>query len=153
RKEPLRAKLRSLQVVLKMLVGSPKISKDIDGNWVKKSAFAGKGFSENECRSCESTPTLHPKKTAPGRWQGILRFVGPLRPSGPDCYDSQKCLTRLWIPGLYPTYLPSGILSLPSWITAWSCGNVRNILQRQFDVQGASGQPLTNYLTLHIPSK
>ncbi|KAF9984018.1 hypothetical protein BGZ65_001108, partial [Modicella reniformis] len=49
-KEPSRAKLQSLQAILKMLIESPKITNDINSDWVKKSAFAGNDFSDHECQ-------------------------------------------------------------------------------------------------------
>lgn len=49
-KEPSRARLRSLEAVLKMLIESPSINSTIDANYVGKQAHKGQTFTQQECR-------------------------------------------------------------------------------------------------------
>ncbi|KAF9079725.1 hypothetical protein BGX27_006042, partial [Mortierella sp. AM989] len=48
-KEPSRAKLRSLQAVLKVLLESANIHEAIDRSWVKKTGFKDNKFTDEEC--------------------------------------------------------------------------------------------------------
>ncbi|KAF9974237.1 hypothetical protein BGZ75_000912, partial [Mortierella antarctica] len=48
-KEPTRARLKALQVLLKMLVESPHIEDEINTAWVRRSGFAKDEFSDKEC--------------------------------------------------------------------------------------------------------
>ncbi|KAF9946000.1 hypothetical protein BGZ65_010180 [Modicella reniformis] len=48
--EPSRARLKSLQALLRMLIQSPNIAEDVDANWVKKSGFKDNDFTM-ECRT------------------------------------------------------------------------------------------------------
>ncbi|KAF9577684.1 hypothetical protein BGW38_006953, partial [Lunasporangiospora selenospora] len=48
--EPTRAAMMSLRSLLHMLLESPHITKEIDSNWVKKSARSGVEITEEQCR-------------------------------------------------------------------------------------------------------
>src|SRR5690349_6536094 len=45
-----RKRLRALQAVLKILVESPCLQKDVDVNWVRKTAHSNSNFTTNECK-------------------------------------------------------------------------------------------------------
>ena len=48
--EPSRGRLRSLQAVLKTLLESPFIEKDVDSNWVRKTGHVNNDFTDFECK-------------------------------------------------------------------------------------------------------
>ncbi|KAF9995520.1 hypothetical protein BGZ65_008840, partial [Modicella reniformis] len=67
-KEPSRARLRSLQAVLKLLIESPSLQHSVDRTWVKKTAFNGDDFTVNEIKVVvRLANALRPY--APKRWQ------------------------------------------------------------------------------------
>lgn len=48
-KEPSRARIRSLQAVLRVLLESDKVTQTIDRAWVRKTGFKDNNFTDNEC--------------------------------------------------------------------------------------------------------
>lgn len=154
--------MKALQAVLKMLVESPKISMDIDADWVKKSGFAGNDFSIHECQVVADlanvlrpfVPKRRPRPDGKG-YQDPLAHVAlrapiviiansVLRAAGyphftqrvaPQPSTGSLHALQLGAVGIYETFCGKG--------------------ERQFDVQDSTGEPLTNSVRIQssLPNK
>ncbi|KAF9987217.1 hypothetical protein BGZ65_004674 [Modicella reniformis] len=127
-KEPSRAKLQSLQAMLQMLIESPRITHDIRSQLSPAmtspimSAYLAKRRPRSDGKGFQDS-LAHVVLRAPI----VLITNNVLRAAGYTAF-TRRISPQLGAVGIYETF----------------CS--RN--ERQFDVQDASGQPLTNYLTL-----
>ncbi|KAF9963793.1 hypothetical protein BGZ65_011606 [Modicella reniformis] len=96
-----------------MLVESPKISKDIDVNWVKKSAFAGKDFSADLANRLR--PFI-PKRRPRADGKGFQDSLDNVALRLPIVMIANNVLRSAG----YPTYLPSGTFTDYS-LGLWGC--------------------------------
>lgn len=149
-KEPSRAHLRSLEVVLRMLLETPNVATTIDANYVAKQAHKGKKFSPEECRVvADLANRLRPyipkrRQDKDGRYEAPLAHVAARAPflilgncilraagyhpftktTSPQISPSSTQALPLGAPGMYEVFCASAA--------------------EHFDVKTACQKPLTN---------
>ncbi|KAI8361692.1 hypothetical protein B0O80DRAFT_165575 [Mortierella sp. GBAus27b] len=154
-KEPSRARLRSLQAVLKMLVESPNISHDINWSWVKKSGYKGNDFTEKECRVVAYLANLLrlfiPKRRPRADGKGYQDSLAHVALRAPIVLIANSVLRAAGYPEFTRRNAPQTSSASLHGLQLGAVGLYEAFCgrgERQFDVQDASKNPLTNYITL-----
>jgi hypothetical protein len=138
-----------------MLIESPKIRYDIDWKWVKKSGFKGNDFTENECRVVADLANLLrpfiPKRRLRSDGKGYQDPLAHVALQAPIVLIANSVLRAAGYPQFTRRITPQTSSASLHGLQLGAVGLYETFCSkagRQFDVQDASKNPLTNYLTL-----
>lgn len=150
-KESSRARLRALQAVLKILVESPRIQKEINEDWVRKTAHSGSTFTSRECMVVAYLANLlqpfTPKRSQDDNDETFKDPLAHIALRAPIVMIANAVLRATGYPNLIqnttPVIAPSSLQAIPlgaSGIYEVFCGR----REQQFDIVGNDMLPLTD---------
>jgi hypothetical protein len=138
-----------------MLVESPKISHDIDWGWVRKSAFSGNDFTEQECRVVADLANLLrpfiPKRRPRADGKGYQDPLAHVALRIPIVLIANSVLRAAGYPAFTRQICPQKSSGSLDGLHLGAVGLFETFCSKkegQFDVQDADGKPLTNYMNL-----
>jgi len=138
-----------------MLVESPKISMDIDANWVKKSAFTGNKFTDHECEVVAALANclrpFIPKRRPRSDGKGYQDSLAHVALRAPIVLIANHVLRATGYTDFTRRISPQASSASLHGLQLGAVGLFETLCSKnegRFDVHDKRGQKLTNYMTI-----